>query len=86
MTAQGASKREDDLDDGAVLELLFGWFDGWSEQRGKESKEQVVEFNPLFPLFLFLTNYLYLEILLIQSLLIRFNYVRDLGIGCLTRA
>ena len=41
------------------------------EQRRKENKDLINEFNPLFPLFLILTNYLYLEILLIQSLLIK---------------
>jgi len=47
------------------------WVVWRQEQRGTENKDLINEFNPLFPLFLILTNYLYLEILLIQSLLIK---------------
>ena len=49
--------REDDLDDGAVEELLFGWFEGWN-RGGRESNRSFFVFHPLFPLFGISTNYL----------------------------
>jgi hypothetical protein len=66
----GNARGKRDLDDGAVEELLFGWFEGRNRE-GRKNKDLINEFNPLFPLFLILTNYLYLDILLIQSLSIK---------------
>jgi hypothetical protein len=34
--ASPGDKREDDLDDGAVEELLFGWFEGGNEDGKKQ--------------------------------------------------
>jgi hypothetical protein len=49
--------REDDLDDGAVEELLFGWFEGWNRW-GEKATDPSLSFIPSFPLFGILTNYL----------------------------
>ena len=63
---QTGQAREDDLDDGAVEELLFGWFEGWN--RGGEKATQLsVSFIPFFPFLVFQPIIFYLEILLIQS-------------------
>jgi hypothetical protein len=45
-------KRDDDLDDGAVEELLFGWFEGWIRE-GRKAK--IFSLNSIlsFPFFLF---------------------------------
>ena len=43
-----------DLDDGAVEELLFGWFEG--QNRGGEQKHISVVFIPSFSLFGITTN------------------------------
>ena len=68
--------REDDLDDGAVEELLFGWFEGWNRE-GKKTKISSLNSILSFPFFLFLTNCLYLEILLIQSFSIKLIIYQD---------
>ncbi len=65
----GKARGKRDLDDGAVEELLFGWFEGRNRE-GRKTKISSMNWILSFPFFLFLTNYLYLEILLIQSLLI----------------
>ena len=66
----GKARGKLDLDDGAVEELLFGWFEGWNRE-GRNTKISSMNSILSFPLFLILTNYLYLEILLIQSLSIK---------------
>ncbi len=66
----GKARRKRDLDDGAVEELLFGWFEGWNRE-GKKTKISSVNSILFFPFFLFSTNCLHLEILLIQSFLIK---------------
>ena len=66
----GKARGKRDLDDGAVEELLFGWFEGRNRE-GRKTKISSMNSILSFPFFLFLTNYLYLEILLIQSLLIK---------------
>jgi hypothetical protein len=47
----------------------LGGLKAGTEREG--NNDLVVDFNPLFPLLYILTNYLYLEILIIQSFLIR---------------
>jgi hypothetical protein len=66
----GKARGKRDLDDGAVEELLFGWFEGWNRE-GKKTKISSVNSILSFPFFLFSTNCRYLEILLIQSFLIK---------------
>ena len=66
----GKARGKRDLDDGAVEELLFGWFEGWNRE-GKKTKISSVNSTLSFPFFLFSTNCRYLEILLIQSFLIK---------------
>ncbi len=66
----GKARGKRDLDDGAVEELLFGWFEGWNRE-GKKTKISSVDCLVCFPFFLFSTNCRYLEILLIQSFSIK---------------
>jgi hypothetical protein len=43
-------KREDDLDNGAVEELLFGWFEGWNRE-GRKAKNRSLNSILSFPFF-----------------------------------
>ena len=64
MTVQGreSTTREEDLDDGAVEELLFGWCSEKTQRERKtnEFREFEVLSFPLFSLFLYSTNEVYL--------------------------
>ncbi len=48
----GKARGKLDLDDGAVEELLFGWFEGWNRER-KKTKISSVNSILSFPFFLF---------------------------------
>ena len=48
----GKARGKRDLDDGAVEELLFGWFEGWNRE-GEKTKISSVNSILSFPFFLF---------------------------------
>jgi hypothetical protein len=48
----GKARGKRDLDDGAVEELLFGWFEGWNRE-GRKTKISSMNSILSFPLFLF---------------------------------
>jgi hypothetical protein len=51
-TDRARTGREDDLDDGAVEELLFGWFEGWN-RGGEKATDPSLSFIPSFPFLVF---------------------------------
>ncbi len=48
----GKARGKRDLDDGAVEELLFGWFEGWNRE-GRKAKISSMNSILSFPFFLF---------------------------------
>jgi hypothetical protein len=48
----GKARGKRDLDDGAVEELLFGWFEGWNRE-GRKTKISSMNSILSFPFFLF---------------------------------